>query len=159
NLWRLVREWLGVFPQAHLHSTGPSQREPSSKDRAQTPSRLKLLVSLAKQLRPVFQWVATHLIAQLAVRLPPRLPEVKKRKFDEYPSIARNDEKARLDNFAVELQSDPTATGYIIVYAGRSGKQGDVQRHMTRQVDYLVNSRGIDARRIVTLTGRTRDEL
>src|SRR5215813_14258675 len=95
--------------------------------------------------------------ASCAIAIP--LPEVKKRKFDEHPSIARNDEKARLDNFAVELQSDPTATGYIIVYAGRSGKQGDVQRHMTRQVDYLVNSRGIDARRIVTLTGRTRDEL
>ena len=54
---------------------------------------------------------------------------------------------------------DPTATAYIIVYPGRSGKAGEVQRHTTRQVDYLVNSRGIDARRIVTLTGRTKEEL
>jgi hypothetical protein len=95
--------------------------------------------------------------ASCAVAIP--LPEVKGRKFDEYPSIARNDEKARLDNFAVELQGDPTATAYIVVYPGRSGKAGDVQRHTTRQVDYLVNSRGIDAHRIVTLTGRTKDEL
>jgi hypothetical protein len=95
--------------------------------------------------------------ASCAITIP--LPEVKRRKFDEYPSIARNDEKARLDNFAVELQGDPTATAYIIVYPGRSGKTGDVQRHIARQVDYLVNSRGIDAHRIVTLTGRTKDEL
>jgi hypothetical protein len=95
--------------------------------------------------------------ASCAAQIP--LPEVKGRKFDEYPSIARNDEKARLDNYAVELQSDPTSTAYIIVYPGRSSKPGEAQRHTTRQVDYLVNSRGIDARRIVTVAGRTKDEL
>jgi len=95
--------------------------------------------------------------ASCAVSIP--LPEVKKRKFDEYPSLARNDEKARLDNYAIELQGDPMATAYIVVYPGRTGKQGDVQRQMARQVDYLVNSRGIDARRIVTLTGHTKEEL
>src|SRR5260370_42629324 len=67
--------------------------------------------------------------------------------------------KTRLDKFAVELQNDPTASAYVIVYPGRSGKPGDVQKHTTRIVDYLVNSRGIDARRTVTLVGRTRDEL
>ena len=29
------------------------------------------------------------------------------RKFDEYPTIAYNDEKARLDNFAIALQTIP----------------------------------------------------
>jgi hypothetical protein len=81
------------------------------------------------------------------------------RKFDEFPSISRNDEKARLDNYAVELQNDQTATAYIIVYPGRSGPKGEVQNHTSRIVDYLVNSRGIDARRIVVLVGGTRDEL
>lgn len=95
--------------------------------------------------------------ASCAVQIPIPLPNP--RKFDEFPDIARNDEKARLDNYAVELQNDPTSTAYVIVYPGRSGRTGDVQKHTTRIVDYLVNSRGIDARRIITLVGGTRDEL
>lgn len=81
------------------------------------------------------------------------------KKFDEFPDIARNDEKARLDNYAIELQNDPTSTAYVIVYPGQRGRPGDVQRHTTRIVDYLVNSRGISGQRIVTLVGPTRDVL
>jgi hypothetical protein len=81
------------------------------------------------------------------------------RKFDEFPAIAYNDEKARLDNYAIELQNDPTATAYVIVYPGQRGRPGEVQRHTTRIVDYLVNSRGINAQRIVTLVGPVRDAL
>jgi hypothetical protein len=39
------------------------------------------------------------------------------RKIDEYGSIRFGDEQARLDNFAIELQNDPTARGFIIIYA------------------------------------------
>jgi hypothetical protein len=81
------------------------------------------------------------------------------RKFDEFPAIAYNDEKARLDNYAIELQNDPTATAYVIVYPGQRGRPGEVQRHTTRIVDYLVNSRGINAQRIVTLVGPARPDL
>lgn len=95
--------------------------------------------------------------ADCAVQIP--VPVQTSRKFDEFPDIARNDEKARLDNYLVELQNDPTSSAYVIVYPGRSGRPGDVQKHTTRIVDYLVNSRGFDARRIVTLIGGTRDEL
>lgn len=95
--------------------------------------------------------------ATCIVQLPPELPVC--RKFDEFPAIARNDEKARLDNYAIELQNDPSATAYVIVYPGQRGKPGEVQQHITRVVDYLANSRGIDKRRIVTIIGPTRDEL
>ena len=81
------------------------------------------------------------------------------RKFDEFPAIAYNDEKARLDNYAIELQNDPTSTAYVIVYPGTRGRPGEVQKETTRIVDYLVNSRGINAQRIVTLVGPARDEL
>lgn len=80
------------------------------------------------------------------------------KRFDEFPDIARNDEKARLDNYAIEL-NDPTLVAYVIVYPGQRGRPGDVQRHITRIVDYLVNSRGINAQRIVTLVGPGRDQL
>lgn len=81
------------------------------------------------------------------------------RKFDEYPTISYNDEKARLDTYAIELQNDPTATAFVIVYPGARGRPGDVQRQTTRLVDYLVNSRGINAQRIVTLVGPSREAL
>ena len=95
--------------------------------------------------------------ADCAVALP--VPKLISRRFDEFPDITRNDEKARLDNFGIELQNDPTATAYVIVYPGKSVKRGEVQHHAGRIVDYLVNSRGLDQRRIVTLVGPARDEL
>lgn len=87
------------------------------------------------------------------------IPGAKPRKFDEFPDISRNDEKARLDNYVVELQNDPTATGYVVVYPARARKTADAQKHTSRIVDYIVNSRGIDARRIVTMVGGAREEL
>ena len=95
--------------------------------------------------------------ADCAISIP--LPKLNSRRFDEFPDIARNDEKARLDNFGIELQNDPTATAYVIVYPGKSGKRGEVQQHANRVVEYLVNSRQLDERRIVTLVGPARDKL
>ena len=95
--------------------------------------------------------------ADCVVTIP--LPKLSSRKFDEFPDISRNDEKARLDNFAIELQNDPTATAYVIVYPGKTSKRGDVQHHSSRIVEYLVHSRGLDERRIVTLVGTTRDQI
>ena len=95
--------------------------------------------------------------ATCIVQIPPELPVC--RKFDEFPAIPRNDEKARLDNYAIELQNDPTSTAYVIVYPGQRGKPGEVQAHITRIVDYLANSRGIDKRRIITIIGPTRGDL
>lgn len=87
------------------------------------------------------------------------VPKIVSRKFDEFPDIARNDEKARLDNLVIELQNDPTATAYVVVYPGRGGKRGDVQHHASRIVEYLVHSRGLDEHRVVTLVGSPREEL
>ena len=69
------------------------------------------------------------------------------RKFDEYGNIRFNDEKARLDNFAIQLQNEPTAQGYIIGY-GSCDAEGLTRAN--RAKDYLVNTRGIDGSRLVT---------
>jgi hypothetical protein len=95
--------------------------------------------------------------ADCAVSLP--LPKLEGDRFDEFPDISRNDEKARLDNYAIQLHNDPTSTAYVLVYPGRTGKRGEVQQHAGRIVDYLVNSRGLDKNRIVTLVGPARDHL
>ena len=80
------------------------------------------------------------------------------RRFDEFPDIARNDEKARLDNFMVELQNDPTSTAYVVVYPERRGRPDAAQMRAKKIVDYMVNSRGLDSSRIVTLIGSPRNE-
>lgn len=74
-------------------------------------------------------------------------------KFDEYGNIAFNDEKARLDNYAIQLQNEPGATGYIIAYGSC---EGEGQARADRAKNYLVNTRGIEAGRITTLDGGCR---
>lgn len=81
------------------------------------------------------------------------------RKFDEFPNIRYNDEKARLDTYASALQNDPAATAYVIVYPGPRTRPSEVQKQKDRLVNYLVNSRTISGERIVTLDGPPRDEL
>ena len=77
---------------------------------------------------------------------------------DYYPPIRLNDEKARLDNFAIQLQNEPSAKGYIIVYGGRRATAAEKQKRIKRAQDYLTLTRGIDASRIVTMEGGQREE-
>ena len=81
---------------------------------------------------------------------------IKGKKFDEFGEISRNDEKARLDNFAIDLQNDPSSTAYVIIYPGQGSKSAQVQTQKSRIVDYLVNSRGFNAGRIFTIVGPPR---
>nr|MBA2503933.1 hypothetical protein [Pyrinomonadaceae bacterium] len=81
------------------------------------------------------------------------------RKVDEYGNIAFNDEKARLDNFAIELQNDPGSAGVVIAYGGRVGRSGEAQARADRARDYLVNTRGVDPSRITTVDGGFREDL
>jgi hypothetical protein len=96
------------------------------------------------------------------VRPAPRTPA----KFDEYGDIRFNDEKARLDNYAIQLQNDPSAQGYIIGYGTCSGDGLCshtscivAQKRIERAKDYLVNTRLIDAGRIITVDGGCRADV
>jgi hypothetical protein len=77
-------------------------------------------------------------------------------KFDEIGEIQRDDEKARLDVFAIELQNSPGAQGYIIAYGSRNRRFGTGQQRGNRAKDYLTQTRGIDASRVVVLDGGPR---
>lgn len=79
--------------------------------------------------------------------------------IDEYGNIKFSDERARLDNFAIELQRDPTASGYILCYGGRRGRRGEAAARCERAKKYLVGRRAIDARRLVTVDGGFREDL
>ncbi len=80
-------------------------------------------------------------------------------KFDEYGNVNFNDEKARLDNYAIQLQNAPGTQAYIIAYGGRRGRTGEAQARADRAKNYLVNTRGIDAGRISTVDGGFREDL
>jgi outer membrane protein OmpA-like peptidoglycan-associated protein len=79
-------------------------------------------------------------------------------KFDEFGDIRMGDTKARLDNLAITLQSDPTLQAHVVVYAGRGGRPDQARVRAAVMKDYLMN-RGTEEGRIITLDGGYRNEL
>lgn len=86
---------------------------------------------------------------------PPPVP--RPRPFDDFPNLAFDDQKARLDNLAIQLANEPGSTGYIIVYSGRTSRAGQAQHLGDRARDYLVRTRGVDANRITVVDGGYRE--
>jgi hypothetical protein len=82
-------------------------------------------------------------------RTPPRAL-----KIDSFGAAPNDDIKARMDNFVVTLQQDPSAQGYIIAY-GSCGNEGMKRAQFMK--DYLVKNRGMDASRVVIVDGGCRD--
>jgi hypothetical protein len=89
---------------------------------------------------------------------PPERVEHPSRQFDVCCSCSFDDQKARLDNLAVELQNDPTATTYVIAYGGRTSRIGQADLLGDRARVYLVSQRGIDQSRITVINGGFREE-
>lgn len=75
------------------------------------------------------------------------------RKVDEFGDIQASDLIARLDNFAVQLQDEPKAKGFLVVYRTRRDLPGLSNRYSHRMEGYLVKSRGIDPKRLITVDG------
>lgn len=86
--------------------------------------------------------------------------------FDSYGAIKYNDEKARLDNLAIQLR-EPGIEAYIVTYRGfthpRIGNLGTSKLRVVgdvcgeyrykRALDYLVNDRGVEEARIKHIDG------
>src|SRR5919112_940060 len=79
------------------------------------------------------------------------------KRFDEFPSVAHDDDKARLDNLAIELQNNPGSTGYVVAYAGRSSRAGEAERMGRRAIEYLTTTRGLSADRVRFIDGGYRE--
>ena len=73
-------------------------------------------------------------------------------KFDQFGQVGHCDVTARLDNFAIQLQHQPTARGAIISYAPEGDGYGTGKRVLAMLTDYLVN-RGVTEDRIKTIYG------
>ncbi len=96
-------------------------------------------------------------LASTSVPAPPQTHR-EGREFDVCCSCFFDDQKARLDNLAVEIQNDQSSTGYIFAYGGRTSRPGEADRLITRARDYLVTQRGIDPSRVITVNGGYREE-
>lgn len=81
------------------------------------------------------------------------------KKFDSYGALPRNKEAMRLNSYAVELQNQPGAQAYLLAYGGRRGRAGEAVKLAARSQKYLVESRGINAERVVTLNAGYREKL
>ena len=93
----------------------------------------------------------------VAVVTAPERKVIVAREFDECNNCTFDDQKARLDNLAVELQNDPSTTAYIIAYGGRHSPLAQVEVLMKRARNYMVDQRGIDASRLVIVNGGFRE--
>lgn len=71
------------------------------------------------------------------------------RAFDEYGALCWEEEKARLDNFAIQLLQDATTLGHIIVYDGERACRGEALARAVRAKKYLVERRRVDANQVV----------
>lgn len=85
------------------------------------------------------------------------------RKFDEFGDINCEDEMARLDNFAVNLQNEPSTIGVIVFYGGRRfrgrlQRRGEAAMRAGRLKPYLVNRRGLAADRVKVINGGYAEE-
>jgi hypothetical protein len=79
------------------------------------------------------------------------------KRFDEFPSVAFDDDKARLDNLAIELQNNPGSIGYVVAYAGRNSRAGEAERMGRRAIQYLTTTRGLSGDRVRFIDGGYRD--
>lgn len=80
------------------------------------------------------------------------------RKIDEFGDIYTSDLKARLDYFAIDLQGTPDARGVVVFHAAKNKFPGWPARRALYCIDYLVNTRGLDASRLTTTNGGLRDD-
>jgi len=78
--------------------------------------------------------------------------------FDQYFTSMWDRSQARLDNFAVSLQEKSDFKGHVITYAGKRACRGEASAYANRIKNYLVNERGIGAKRLKVIDGGYREE-
>lgn len=104
-------------------------------------------------------YTPTEAEAHLRCPVQPELCRISPRKIDEYGNIRWADEKARLDNAAVELQNSPDLRLAILAYGGRRGKEGEAIRRAERAKNYLMRVRRIPPWQIVAADCGYREDL
>jgi hypothetical protein len=81
------------------------------------------------------------------------------RKFDEYTNLPFSDEKARLDNVAIQLQHEPSTVAWYFIFAGTESCAGEARLRAIRAKNYIVKKHGIPADRIIWVDEGYRENL
>lgn len=77
------------------------------------------------------------------------------RKFDEFTEYNCEDMMARLDNYAIALQSEPQMRGHMVSHGGAGGLS-EARTWAFAAKKYLTRNRGIESGRVVILYGGKR---
>lgn len=72
--------------------------------------------------------------------------------------IDSDDILSRLDSFALELQNDPEAQGYVLAYGEAASCKEESVARATAAIDYLSSVKGIEPSRIKAVDGGFREE-
>ncbi|MCA1619624.1 MAG: hypothetical protein LC795_10015 [Acidobacteria bacterium] len=75
------------------------------------------------------------------------------KKYDEFGDVLVTDWLARLDGFAVELQNNPGAKGYVVAYIAPNKSPGWPLRRASWARGYLVRGRGLGEERVEVFNG------
>ena len=67
--------------------------------------------------------------------------------------VSWGDEKAQIDNFAIQIMHDPNLIGYILVYSGADSCRGEAQARALRIKNYMMKVRGIPWNRVMWKDG------
>ena len=100
-----------------------------------------------------------YLCATKANRIITFLPLAIRDALDEYGDLRFEDEKARLDNFAIQVLNMPDSMGQLIGYAGQRTFPREMGLTLKRAKDYLVNVRHVQANRIISMDCGHRTDL
>lgn len=110
-----------------------------------------------RRLYTVFLLLALPFVAADARQQPPPAPGGA-RLIDQFGEIQLSDLKARLDNFAIELQNNPTSMGLIAAYAAKHKFPGWPMRRIRMMQSYLISTRGLDPSLFKVVNAGLRDD-
>lgn len=115
---------------------------------------------------PLSLLLATAALGTFASALPVRAQDAtpavdaqtaEARKIDEYGPLGHCNMTARLDNFAIELQSDPVAKALLVGYDPKGKGRGRADSYLKVGRYYLTYVRGIEPSRVGVVNGGSRD--
>lgn len=127
--------------------------------------RLIFATTVALSVLVVGTAITAHVTASSRPHAPappaaqPKPAPTSPRKIDEYGNIKFGDEKARLENMAIEMRNDPATKGYLVGYGGRRARVGEARRRIERAKNHLVAFSKIAPERIETIDGGYRENL
>jgi surface antigen-like variable number repeat protein len=114
---------------------------------------MKMSLTDTQRSRPVFLAILASIVLLACTGI--EAQDQNHGKIDQFGDVNEEDAMARLDRFALELQSHPDSRGIIVASntTGRNVPRGTFLRMAYGYQNYLVKSRGIPAERISVVEG------